>query len=124
MELMNQENPSAVSERPSSFRLGASFVIRHSSFVIRIPRLLLALALALSLTACGDKRISKANVEQVSENMSKKQVESILGPPTEIDNKDFLVMKKTTYVYRQGKETITIVFKDDKLVEKQSTLSE
>ena len=56
--------------------------------------------------------------------MSKKQVESILGPPTEIDNKDFVIMKKTTYVYRQSNDTVTIVFKDDKVTEKQSTLSD
>jgi hypothetical protein len=56
--------------------------------------------------------------------MSKKQVESILGPPTTIDNKDFIVMKKTTYVYRQGQDTVTVVFKDDKVTDKQSTLSD
>ena len=71
---------------------------------------------------CGGRRITKANVDEVTENMSKKQVESILGSPSEIDNKDFIVMKKTTYVYRQGKDTVTIVFKDDKVQEKQSTL--
>jgi outer membrane protein assembly factor BamE (lipoprotein component of BamABCDE complex) len=72
-------------------------------------------------TSCNGRRITKANVDEVTENMSKKQVESILGSPSEIDNKDFIVMKKTTYVYRQGKETVTIVFKDDKVQEKQST---
>jgi outer membrane protein assembly factor BamE (lipoprotein component of BamABCDE complex) len=72
-------------------------------------------------TSCNGRRITKANVDEVTENMSKKQVESILGAPSEIDNKDFIVMKKTTYVYRQGKETVTIVFKDDKVQEKQST---
>ena len=69
------------------------------------------------------QRITKANVDEVQEGMSKKQVESILGPPTSIDNKDFIVMKKTTYVYRQGKDTVTVVFKDDKLQSKDSTLS-
>ena len=73
---------------------------------------------------CSGKRISKANVNEVTEGMSKKQVESILGPPTSIDNKDFIVMKKTTYVYRQGNDTVTLVFKDDKLESKDSTLSE
>jgi outer membrane protein assembly factor BamE (lipoprotein component of BamABCDE complex) len=72
-------------------------------------------------TSCNGRRITKANVDEVTENMSKKQVESILGSPSEIDNKDFIVMKKTTYVYRQGKETVTIVFKDDKVQGKQST---
>jgi hypothetical protein len=51
-------------------------------------------------------------------------VESILGPPTSIDSKDFVVMKKTTYVYQQGKESVTIVFKDDKVQTKDSTLSQ
>jgi outer membrane protein assembly factor BamE (lipoprotein component of BamABCDE complex) len=73
---------------------------------------------------CSDKRITKANVDEVTENMSKKQVESILGPPTSIDSKDFVVTKTTTYIYRQGKDTVTIVFKDDKLQSKDSTLSE
>jgi hypothetical protein len=56
--------------------------------------------------------------------MSKKQVESILGPPTTIDTKDFVLLKKTTYIYAQGKESVTVVFKDDKVQSKASTLSE
>ena len=84
-----------------------------------------AIAIALGLAAgCSDKRITKANVDEVTEGMSKKQVESILGPPTSIDSKDFVVSKTTTYVYRQGKDTVTIVFKDDKVTEKQSTLTD
>jgi outer membrane protein assembly factor BamE (lipoprotein component of BamABCDE complex) len=78
----------------------------------------------LALSGCGGKRMTKANVDEVTEGMSKKQVESILGQPTSIENKDFVVMKKTTYVYRQGKDTVTLVFKDDKLQTKDSTLSE
>ncbi|MEY2546436.1 MAG: hypothetical protein QOG48_1553 [Verrucomicrobiota bacterium] len=89
-----------------------------------ILRIFFVIVFAIALASCSNKRITKANVDEVSENMSKKQVESILGPPTEIDNKDFLVMKKTTYTYRQGKETVVIVFKDDKLQTKESTLSE
>ena len=56
--------------------------------------------------------------------MSKKQVESILGLPTSLTAEDFAIMKKTTYVYRQGKDTVTIVFKDDKVQSKDSTLSD
>jgi hypothetical protein len=88
-------------------------------------RLLLVLMLTLVIgTSCSEKGIRKANVDEVAEGMSKKQVESILGPPTSIDNQDFLIMKKTTYVYRQGKDVVTIVFKDDKVQAKDSTLSE
>jgi outer membrane protein assembly factor BamE (lipoprotein component of BamABCDE complex) len=81
--------------------------------------------LALALAACNSaKRLTKANVNEVLEGMAKKQVESILGPPTTIDSKDFVLLKKTTYVYDQGKESVTIVFKDDKVVSKVSTLSD
>ena len=80
--------------------------------------------LAFAHTACNAKRLTKANVAEVAEGMSKKQVESILGPPTSIDSKDFVVLKKTTYVYDQGKESVTVVFKDDKVQSKVSTLSE
>jgi SmpA / OmlA family len=108
----------------SSFELRHSFVIRHWSFVISsVARLLLVLLLIFCVSCVGN-RLTKANVDEVAEGMSKKQVESILGPPTNIDNKDFVVMKKTTYVYRQGKDTVTIVFKDDKVTDKQSTLSD
>jgi len=56
--------------------------------------------------------------------MSNKQVESILGPPTSLNTQDLVITKKTTYIYRQGKDTITIVFKDDKVQSKDSTLSD
>ena len=87
-------------------------------------RFILVLMLVLMLDSCIGKRITKANVDRVTEGMSKKQVESILGPPTSLSTEDFVIMKKTTYVYRQGKDTVTIVFKEDKVQSKDSTLSD
>jgi outer membrane protein assembly factor BamE (lipoprotein component of BamABCDE complex) len=85
----------------------------------------LVTVLALAVSACNSsKKLTKANVDEVAEGMSKKQVESILGPPSTIDTKDFILLKKTIYVYAQGKESVTIVFKDDKVQSKASTLSE
>jgi outer membrane protein assembly factor BamE (lipoprotein component of BamABCDE complex) len=82
-------------------------------------------ATTVLLWACQpSKRLKKANVDLVTEGMAKKQVESILGLPTTVDTKDFVVMKKTTYVYNQGKDTITIVFKEDKVQSKDSTLTD
>jgi outer membrane protein assembly factor BamE (lipoprotein component of BamABCDE complex) len=95
----------------------------NMSILQKIFRLFLVVLIFLSLSCVG-RRLTKANVDEVAEGMSKKQVESILGPPTELDNKDFVILKKTTYVYRQDKDTVTIVFKDDKVVEKQSTLTD
>jgi len=89
-----------------------------------LPWVALVMTFALALPACNAKRLTKANVDEVIDGMSKKQVESILGPPTTIDSKDFVVLKKTTYVYDQGKESVTIIFKDDRMQSKVSTLSE
>ena len=91
---------------------------------LRIPAVVLIALVCCLATGCNDQRITKANVDEITDGMSKKQVESILGPPTSIDTKDFVVTKTTTYIYRQGKDTVTIVFKDDKLQSKDSTLSE
>jgi hypothetical protein len=102
--------------RCSYTKAGHSFDSPRSSFVIlAATRLLLVFLLALCVS-CSSKRITKANVDQVAEGMSKKQVESILGPPT----------SRTTevYVYRQGKDTVAIVFKGDKVQSKKSTLSD
>jgi outer membrane protein assembly factor BamE (lipoprotein component of BamABCDE complex) len=77
------------------------------------------------LFACGGcqgKRLTKANVDEVSKGMSRKQVESVLGPPTSIDSANQLVTKKVTYVYRQGNELVTIVFLNDEVTSKESNL--
>src|SRR3979411_1351710 len=112
---MEKKPISPVADNKGAMRTRANY-LRAATVTIEI---------ALGLAAgCSDKRITKANVDEVTEGMSKKQVESILGPPTSIDSKDFVIMKKTTYVYRQGKDVVTIVFKDDKVQAKDSTLSE
>src|SRR4051812_4574976 len=105
-------------------RFNASTLHRFNvtkSFVIR---LVLILVLVLMLDGCIGKRITKANVDQVTEGMSKKQVESILGQPSSSKTEDPTIVRQTTYVYRQGKDTVTIVFKDDKVQSKDSTISD
>lgn len=89
-----------------------------------VARFTLVLMLVFVLDSCIGKRITKANVDQVAEGMSKKQVESILGQPTSSKTEGPAIMKQTTYVYRQGKDTVTIVFKDDKVLSKDSTFSD
>ena len=82
----------------------------------------LLFAAALILGGCHGKGLTTANVAEVSEGMSRKQVESILGPPTSVDSTNLLVMKKITYVYQQGDESVTIVFTNDKVASKESSL--
>jgi len=132
IQMTNDEKSKGVFRGISSFVLRHFFdILRprrslaeagHLSFVI-LARFVLILTVALTLS-CSGKRITKANVDQVSEGMSKKQVESILGPPTSLNTQDLVITKKTTYVYRQGKDTVTIVFKDDRVQSKDSTLSD
>jgi outer membrane protein assembly factor BamE (lipoprotein component of BamABCDE complex) len=93
------------------------------SLLQRFARLTLVVLIAVSASCIG-KRITKANVDQVTEGMSKKQVESILGQPSSSKSEDPTITKQTTYVYRQGKDTVTIVFKDDKVQSKDSTISD
>ena len=87
--------------------------VRHQIIVLLVSALLFS---------CSGQRLTKANVDQVSEGMSKKQVESILGPPTSVESKDFMLLKRTTYLYRQPNGTVTVLFKDDKVAAKSSTL--
>ena len=122
IQMANAENTPERRATNSAFGFCHSFVIRHLSFVIsHTSRLLLVIALALVVSCSPSKRITKANVDEVEAGMSKKQVESILGHPTSINTE--AIMKQTTYIYRQGKDSVTIIFKEDKVQSKESTLS-
>ena len=91
--------------------------------ILQSRLLILLLAAVFAFSACQGKRLTKANVDEVSKGMSRKQVESILGPPTSIDS-THLVTKKVTYTYQQGNESVTIVFFNDEVSSKQSNLHE
>ena len=98
---------------------------RMKNFSRLVRGVAVAVLIAFTIAACSSsKRLRKANVDEVTEGMAKKQVESILGPPNTVDTKDFVLLKKTIYIYNQGKDSVTVVFKDDKVQSKASTLSE
>jgi outer membrane protein assembly factor BamE (lipoprotein component of BamABCDE complex) len=82
----------------------------------------LLVAALFALSACHGKRLTKANVDEVSQGMTRKQVESILGLPTSIDGTEQSVSKKVTYIYQQADESVTIVFVNDEVSSKESTL--
>ena len=90
-----------------------------------LPLLCCAIACVAVLGGCQPgKKLRKANVDQVTSGMAKKQVESILGMPTTVDVDQLDLTKKTTYVYTQGDESVTLIFWDDKLESKVSTFKE
>jgi hypothetical protein len=75
----------------------------------RIPQiglLFLFLALGLTLAGCGGSKVSKANYDKVSKDMTMAQVHDILGAPTETngtgDNK--------TEVWKSGNDTISVTY--------------
>ena len=80
--------------------------------------------LVMTFSGCHGQRLTRANVDEVSKGMSRKQVESILGPPTSIDSTNLVVTKKVTYTYQQGNESVTIVFFNDEVSSKESNLHE
>jgi outer membrane protein assembly factor BamE (lipoprotein component of BamABCDE complex) len=90
--------------------------------ILRSRLFILLLSALLAFSACQGKRLTKANVNEVSKGMSRKQVESILGPPTSIDSTNLLVTKKVTYTYQQDAELVTIVFFNDEVSSKESNL--
>jgi outer membrane protein assembly factor BamE (lipoprotein component of BamABCDE complex) len=90
-----------------------------------ISRCTAILLCVLAFTACQPgKRFTKANVDEVQTGMAKKQVESILGLPTTTEAQDLGGSKMTTYIYNQGSDVVRIVFRDDKMQSKESTLTE
>src|SRR5438067_2525014 len=81
----------------------------------------------LALAACNrnvmtGSKLTLDNYNQITTGMSKEQVESILGPQTAVETKDFMLLKRITYLYRQPSGTVTVLFKDDKVAAKSSTL--
>ncbi len=67
-------------------------------------------------------KLTKANYDQVSIGMSKTQVETILGQPTNAETKDMLVFKKTTYRYEDGTKFAMVTFKNDEVDGKDTNL--
>lgn len=84
--------------------------------------------LFLGLTGCDRTaaplvtRLTKANVDQIQPGMTKAQVQALLGAPTDVETKDLLIYKRTTYRYVEGKVFVNITFKNDELDNKQTNI--
>ncbi|HWB58520.1 MAG TPA: hypothetical protein VG733_03470 [Chthoniobacteraceae bacterium] len=75
--------------------------------------------LGLLSTGCS-RHLSNENLHQVHDDMSIKEVESILGPPTTWDDHVQIprqtTVKVTRYDYIQDGKTVELIFYDGKLV--------
>jgi len=86
-------------------------------------------ALSLVLIGCGGGSpltLNQQNLDKVQDGMSTSQVRGILGAPTESRDEPIPVVggTKTTYVYRNDKSEVTIVFKNDQEQSKQGTFGQ
>jgi hypothetical protein len=89
----------------------------------------LPLALCLILVGCGGGSpltLRQENLNKVQNDMSQQDVRSILGAPTSSSDEPIPVVggTKTTYVYRNNSSEVVIIFKNDKVQEKQGSFGQ
>jgi outer membrane protein assembly factor BamE (lipoprotein component of BamABCDE complex) len=84
---------------------------------------LLALTPACNRNTLTGSKVTLSNYDQVTNGMTKAQVERIMGPPTTIETKDMLIFKKTTYRYEDGSKFALFTFKNDELDSKEGNLA-
>ena len=101
---------------------------REYCLVKRITLLLLCSSLLAVMPSCNrsvltGSKLTLANYNEVTNGMTKSQVERIMGPPTTTETKDMLVFKKTTYRYEEGPKFALFTFKNDELDSKEGNLA-
>ena len=74
-------------------------------------------------TETPSPKLTLSNYNQITDGMTKAQVERIMGPPTTIETKDMLVFKKTIYRYEDGSKFALFTFKNDELDSKEGNLA-
>lgn len=84
---------------------------------------LLTLTSGCNRSTLTGSRLTLANYDQVTNGMTKAQVERIMGPPTTTEMKDMLIFKKTSYRYEEGSKFALFTFKNDELDSKEGNLA-
>lgn len=94
-----------------------------------MKKYILCAMLSLVLVGCGggsSLTLNQPNLDKVQNNMSQAEVRSILGSPTESKTDPIPIVggTQTTYTYRNDKSEVTIVFKNDQVMEKHGTFGQ
>lgn len=88
---------------------------------------LIIVALVVLSAGCNRTLISSkltiGNYDQITNGMTKAQVERIMGPPTSTETKDMIIFKRTTYRYEEGTKFALFTFKNDELDSKEGNLA-
>ncbi len=93
----------------------------------------LAGTVTLGLAACdkqgnaivtpGNVKLTPANVAKLQKGMTRAQVVALFGQPTNPGEvKDFMVLKKQVATYTEGKESLSVTYKNDEVEEFNSTV--
>jgi hypothetical protein len=85
-------------------------------------------ALSLILMGCGGGSpltLNQDNLNKVHNDMSQAEVRGIMGAPTDSRDEPIPIVggTKTTYTYRNDTSEVTIIFKNDKVQEKDGSFS-
>jgi hypothetical protein len=97
--------------------------MKKTMFLTLLCGSLLALTTGCSRNTLTGSKLTLSNYDQVTNGMTKAQVERIMGPPTTTETKDMLVFKKTTYRYEEGSKFALFTFKNDELDGKEGNLA-
>jgi outer membrane protein assembly factor BamE (lipoprotein component of BamABCDE complex) len=86
-------------------------------------------ALSLLLVGCGggsSLTLTQENLDKVQNDMSQNDVRNIFGAPTESKTDPIPIVggTETTYVYRNDKSEVDIVFKNDHVTEKHGNFGQ
>ena len=67
--------------------------------------------------------LTQANLDRIQNDMSKSEVEAILGTPTSSQSEPIPIVggTQTTYNYQSGTSSITVIFKNDMVKQKSGT---
>ena len=84
---------------------------------------ILILCLSIFLAGCGGGSpftLTQGNFDKIHDDMSQVEVRNILGQPTESKTDPIPIVGgiQTTYTYRNDKDEVVIVFKNDLVKEK------
>jgi outer membrane protein assembly factor BamE (lipoprotein component of BamABCDE complex) len=113
--------------KPRSRTIREHGLVSRLSHAVRVTLSgVLFAVLLLGVAACNHSvgsKLSQGNVDKITPGMSKSQVEQILGKPTRIDDKDFLIMHKATWRYEDGDRFVMVTFKNDEVDSKDSNLA-
>ena len=67
--------------------------------------------------------LTQSNLDRIQKNMSPSDVEAILGQPSSSHSEPIPIVggTQTTYSYESGNSSVTIIFKNNKVMEKNGT---